>query len=173
MKPQTTSSNAKHGDNRSMKLAPKILMDKVFHFPDGLPAFEEVRQFIFACKAETAPFIFMRALAPTHLGFACIDPFLICPGYKLNLSDADTSFLDITTPDEVLILSIVTPSADVQQTTANLQSPLVINLRSCRGRQIILAEQNYPVRYSIWDALKRLSQDAPLLTAEEGKCSAA
>ena len=172
MKAQPSQANG--GDHRSMKATPQILMDKVVHFPDGLPAFEDVRQFIFACKAETAPFIFMRALAPAQVGFACIDPFVICPGYNLNVSEADMAFLDITNPDDVLILSIVNPSENIRLTTANLQSPLVINLRNCRGRQIILAEQNYPVRYSIWDALKRMAQNAPVLTAEvEGKCSAA
>ena len=173
MKAQAKRSKTNAGD-QAMKATPQILMDKVFHFPDGLPAFEDVRQFIFACRAETAPFIFMRALAPAQVGFACIDPFVICPGYKLNLSESDTAFLDVTSPEDVLILSIVNPSEDVQLTTANLQSPLVINLRSCRGRQIIAAQQDYPVRYSIWDALKRMAQNAPLLTAEvEGKCSAA
>jgi flagellar assembly factor FliW len=174
MNSQTTRSNAEPTDIRSLKRTPQILMDKVFHFPDGLPAFEEVRQFIFACKPDTAPFIFMRALEPAQLGFVCIDPFLICPGYKLDLSDADTAFLDIANPGEVMILSIVTPSPDVHLTTANLQSPLVINLRTCRGRQIIFAEQNYPVRYSIWEALKNLAREIQVLAPEaEGTRSAA
>ena len=158
----------------STKLATQSLKDKVFFFPDGLPAFEEVHQFFFACRPETAPFLFMRALEPVHLGFVCIDPFLIRPGYKLDLSDADTAFLDIAKPDEVLVLSIVTPSPDVRQTTANLQSPLVVNLRTCRGRQIIGADTSYPVRYAIWEELKHFAREAPLpVPAAEGSRSAA
>lgn len=160
---------------RTSRITPNILLDKVFTFPDGLPAFEEVHHFMFACKPETAPFVFMRALEPAHLGFVCIDPFTICPGYKLNLSDGDTSFLDLSKPEEALILSIVTPSPDVHLTTANLQSPLIINLRNCRCRQIIGADLNLPVRYSIWEALKSMSQMTPVLNAPdvEAKCSAA
>ena len=154
MNSNPTRLNAKLGVTQSTKPAAQVLMDKVFRFPEGLPAFEDVRQFIFACKPETAPFVFMRALEPAHLGFVCIDPFLICPGYKLNLNDSDAAFLDIANPDELMILSIVTPSSDVRLTTANLQSPIFVNLRTCRGRQIIFAQQNYPVRYTIWDALK-------------------
>lgn len=174
MNSQATRADVEPGVVRSTKLTPQIL-DKVFLFPEGLPAFEEVRQFIFACKPETAPFIFMRALEPVQLGFVCIDPFLICPGYKLDLSDADTAFLDIATPDDVLILSIVTPSPDVHQTTANLQSPLCINMRTCRGRQIIFAEQDYPVRYFIWEELRRVARELPMLAPEaaDGKRSAA
>ena len=174
MNMQTKRLNTESGALRSIKLAPKILMDKVFQFPDGLPAFEEVRQFFFAFKPETAPFIFMRALEPKQVGFVCIDPFLICPGYKLDLSDADAAFLEITNPNEVLILSIVTPSPDVHQTTANLQSPLVINLRTGCGRQVIFAAQNYPVRYSIWEALQRIAQEGPAIVPDaESACSAA
>ena len=174
MNAKNNCTDAKQGVIRSPKLTTQILMDKAFFFPEGLPAFEAVQQFIFACKPETAPFIFMRALDPAHLGFVCIDPFLICPGFKLDLSNADTAFLGITNPEEILILSIVTPSQNVRQTTANLQSPLVINLRAHRGRQIIGAEHNYPVRYSIWEALKGLAQEAQTTAADtERKRSAA
>ena len=175
MNSQVTRAHAEKRTLPPTKNTPPILRDKVFHFPDGLPAFEEVREFIFACKPETAPFIFMRALEPAQLGFVCIDPFLICPGYKLDLSDADTALLNLADPADVLVLSIVNPSPDVHQTTANLQSPLVINLRTSQGRQIICAEQNYSVRYSIWDALKGLSQqEGPVLAPRiESKRSAA
>ena len=172
MNSKSSHPNANPESMRAMKLAPQILMNKVFHFPNGLPAFEEVKNFIFACKPETAPFVFMRALEPAQLGFVCIDPFLIRPGYKLDLSDADTAFLEITNPDDVLVLSIVTPSPDVHLTTANLLSPLVVNMRTCQGRQIIIADQNYPVRYCIWEAIKNLSRESVLAPAE-GKRSAA
>ncbi len=174
MNSYTSNTDTEPGHKRSISPTPQALMEQVFVFPEGLPAFEEVRQFFFACKPETAPFIFMRAIEPAQLGFVCVDPFMICPGYKLDLSNADAAALDIKTPDEVMILSIVTPSPDVHKTTANLQSPLCINLRTRQGRQLIYAQQDYPVRYFIWEELKRMTREAPLLApAADGKRSAA
>ena len=131
---------------------------QLFHFPDGIPAFEEAKQFLLICKPESRPLVFLRALEPVHLGFVCVDPFLICPGYQPRISDADTAFLELTSPTEVLLLSIVNPAPDVRQTTANLMAPLAINLRTGRGKQILCDRQDYPVRYLIWDALEQLTE---------------
>ena len=148
---------------------------QLFFFPEGVLAFEHARQFVFLCKPETAPFIFMRALEPAYLGFVCIDPFLICPDYQPRISDADAAFLELNTPDEALLLSVVNPAPDVRQTTANLQGPMVINLRTGRGRQILCENQNYPVRYAIWNALEQRDADTcrTPMRLEEPVCSAA
>ena len=129
---------------------------QMFHFPEGLLAFENVKQFVFICKTETTPFVFMRALEPAYLGFVCVNPFLICPSYQPHISEADTALLELTTPQEVLLLSIVNPAPDARQTTANLQGPLALNLRTGRGKQILCDRQNYPVRYAFWEALEQL-----------------
>jgi flagellar assembly factor FliW len=148
--------------------------NSVFLFPDGLPAFEEAKQFVFTCKPETSPLLFMCATEPANLGFACIDPFLICPEYKPRISDADAAFLEINDTDEILILSIVTASPDVRKTTANLQGPLAINLRTRKGKQIICDRQDYPVRYAIWDALERMAEGPTAeITAADTNRSAA
>jgi flagellar assembly factor FliW len=148
--------------------------DCVFHFPEGLPAFEEVKEYVLLCKPETTPFLFLRAMEPANLGFVCIDPFLISPGYKPRISDADAAALEINGSDEILILSIVTASPDVRKTTANLQGPLVINLRTRKGRQIICDHQDYPVRYGIWEALDLMAdKPAAHVAPAEPKRSAA
>jgi flagellar assembly factor FliW len=56
------------------------------------------------------------------------------------------------------MLSIVTTSKDVRKTTANLQGPLAINVRTCRGKQVLCEGEGYPVRYRIWEALDRLAE---------------
>lgn len=153
---------------------PAMPSECAFHFPEGLPAFEEVKEYVLLCRPETTPFLFLRAVQPANLGFVCIDPFLICPEYKPRVSDADAAALEINGSDEILILSIVTASPDVRKTTANLQGPLVINLRTRKGRQIICDHQDYPVRYGIWEALDLMAEKpAAQVAAAEPKRSAA
>ena len=131
---------------------------QMFHFPEGVLAFEDVKEFLFICKPETSPFVFMRAVEPAYLGCVCVDPFLICPDYQPHISETDTAWLELTSPTDVLLLSIVNPALDARQTTANLQGPLAINLRTGRGKQILCDRQNYPVRYAIWEALEQLDE---------------
>lgn len=162
-------TNQQRIDGGSGRIAMPIGPENVFQFPEGLPAFEDAKQFVFLCKPETSPFIFMRAIEPLDLGFVCIDPFLICPEYKPRISDADTAFLGLNSPDDVLLLSIVTANTDVQKTTANLQGPLAVNLRTCKGRQIICDGQGYPIRYGIWEALERMAERERMDKSEEAE----
>ncbi|MFH0878197.1 MAG: flagellar assembly protein FliW [Lentisphaerota bacterium] len=131
--------------------------ENIFHFPEGLPAFENVKEFVFLCKPDTRPFFFMHALNPPDLAFVCVDPFLICPDYQPRISEADAKFLHIERPEDALIMTIVTVTKDMHDITTNLQGPVAVNIQACLGKQIICDGQSYPVRYRIWDALNKLN----------------
>ncbi|HBA83825.1 MAG TPA: flagellar assembly protein FliW [Verrucomicrobia bacterium] len=131
--------------------------ENIFHFPEGLPAFENVKEFVFLCKSDTRPFFFMHALNPPDLAFVCVDPFMICPDYRPRIGEADAKFLHLERPEDTLIISIVTVTKDMHNITANLQGPVVVNIQACIGKQIICDGQNYPVRYRIWDALSKMN----------------
>ena len=135
-----------------------INAENIFNFPEGLPAFENVKQFVFVHKPNTTPFLFMTALEPADLSFVCVDPFLICPSYAPRVSEADMNFLHVENSDSLLLLSIVTVTPEAENITANLQGPLAINMNACIGRQIVCENSNYPVRYRMWDALNRVRE---------------
>ena len=133
-----------------------VHQENVFHFPEGLPAFENVKEFIFLCQPDTQPFFFMQSLAPPDLAFVCIDPFLIFPGYEPKIPEADVKLLRLDRPEDALFISLVTVNKDMKKTTANLHGPLVINLPTCVGKQIVCEGQPYDVRFRIWDVLDKI-----------------
>lgn len=132
--------------------------EHIFHFPHGLPAFEEAKEFIFVFKPDTKPFIFMHAIEPAGLSFVCVDPFRIHPNYHPRISPADVDFLQAKDPEDIMLLSIVTVHKEVEETTANLQGPIAVNIRTSIGKQIICEGNKYSVRYGIWDALEELQR---------------
>lgn len=131
-----------------------VCPEHIFHFPEGLPAFEEFKEYIFAFKPGMSPFIFMHAVEPPGLSFVCVDPFLVCSEYAPRLGPADQEFLHIESSEEVLLLSIVTVRPDVREITANLQAPLAINMRTSIGKQIMCEGRHYPIRHRVWDAIE-------------------
>lgn len=131
-----------------------VSADNIFHFPEGIPAFEYAKEFIFMHKPDASPFIFMNAVKPADLAFVCVDPFIICPDYRPRLSEADASYLHVESPSDLLMLSIVTIARKPEDTTANLQGPLAINIQASIGKQIICDTQHYPIRFRIWEALE-------------------
>jgi len=150
----------------SLPVAPS----NIFHFPDGLPAFEYVHEFVLLCPPDIMPFFIMQALEPKDLTFVCIDPFLVCPGYSPVISEADVKALNLVRREEVFLFSVVTVRKNMGEITANLQAPVVINIQTGIGRQILCLEKNHPVRYPLMNALSRLNeQDQTQSIPQAGK----
>ncbi len=149
-----------------------IRPEHVFHFPQGLPAFEDFKDFIFAINPETSPFVFMHALETSGLSFVCVDPFQVNPAYAPRIGIPDQEFLGLSRPEALMLLSIVTVRPDVKGTTANLQGPIAINIETSVGKQILCDGQSYPVRYRIWDALEQLQRNPPVPATQERVYSA-
>ena len=139
-----------------------IRPEHIFHFPLGLPAFEDFKNYVFTIKPDTRPFLFMNAIEPAGLSFVCVDPFLVHARYAPRIGAADQEFLRASSMEDILLLSIVTVRPDVRETTVNLQGPLAINMKTSIGKQIICEGQSYPMRHRIWDAIETMrTQAAP------------
>ncbi|OGV48787.1 MAG: hypothetical protein A2X49_13770 [Lentisphaerae bacterium GWF2_52_8] len=125
----------------------------VFYFQDGVPAFENSKRFVVILNPKIKPFVYLKSLDLDDLGFVCVDPFLICTDYSIRIPAKDLSILGLKDPAAALVLSMVTVESNPQDTTANLLAPIVINMDTRVGRQVIL-DENYPVRYRIWEGLE-------------------
>lgn len=122
------------------------------HFPRGVPGFETVRQWNFTANVAVHPFVYMEDPGD-QVRFVCIESFRIYPNYKLHLPYTVAKPLAITPLSHIAVLSVVTVGQTPEQTTANLMSPLVINLDTLCGEQAILEHSEYPLKYCIWDHL--------------------
>ncbi len=133
-----------------------IRPEHIFHFPLGLPAFEDFKNYVFTLKPDTRPFMFMNAIEPAGLSFVCVDPFLVHPRYAPRIGAADLEFLRVSSMEDILLMGIVTVRPDVRDTTVNLQGPLAINMKTSIGKQVICDGQTYSVRHRIWDAIETM-----------------
>lgn len=129
----------------------KMQHNKSIHFPEGLPAFERVREFVIIANEEEAPFLWLQAVSIPNLAFVTIDPFLVYPDYRPNISDDDVKALQIEKEEDVFILGIVNITNDPNEgITTNLVGPVVINWRKKLGKQVVLKNhQQYSVRFRI------------------------
>jgi flagellar assembly factor FliW len=127
---------------------------EVFEFPWGIPAFENRTLFVCVEQPQNKPLVFMQSLDDPNLCFITIPVCVTEPAYQLRLSPEDTTSLDLQ-PDrppvigeEVLCLALVTVT-EAADPTANLASPIVLNLRTRRGIQAIQPESDYSYRHSL------------------------
>ncbi len=128
--------------------------DKVITFPQGILGFPEARRFILFPHGEESLFWWLQSLDDEDLAFVTISPAAVCSEeYSFKISDDMQEMLKIEEPSQVEVLLLVTISNDASKSvTVNLLGPIVINVETRLGAQLILDPVKYPVKYPITSA---------------------
>ncbi len=124
----------------------------VYELTPGLVGFEHLTRFAIVPEAES-PLEWLQSLDDPDVAFATIEPFLFYPEYGFELADRDCQDLDLHVPQNAVVRCLLTLSPSVEQITANLLAPLVLNRESRKGRQIILPDSNLSMRFPIFQTL--------------------
>ncbi len=112
--------------------------ETLIQVPLGLLGFEHIKSYSLVSKPDEAPFKWFQAPGDDPLAFLVVNPFEVLPDYQPEISDDDVAFLRLPSPEEVIILSIVTLRPG-NRATVNLKGPVVLNRKDLRGKQVILA----------------------------------
>ncbi|MGY8714710.1 MAG: flagellar assembly protein FliW, partial [Verrucomicrobiia bacterium] len=85
------------------------------------------------------PFMWLREQKQDGLAFIVLEPGGIISNYSVEISDADVKFLDITGPEDTMILNIVTlPPDQSGKVSLNLVGPIIVNRKTLTGKQCII-----------------------------------
>lgn len=126
-----------------------VSVDQVITFAQGLPGFPEGRQYGLLSTGRDGVF-WLQSLDFTALSFLLIDPFQFFPNFVIDLSDEDISRLGSSDQSEILVLSIVTLGARLDESaTANLRAPILFNLKARIAYQSIRTDDRFDVREQI------------------------
>jgi flagellar assembly factor FliW len=136
----------------------EVRAENVFTFSEGILGFEDIKEYVFLLNEKVAPFMFMQALNGSNISFVCVETFLIKPDYSIKLPEANVELLELESPKEALILSLVTVNANMKLFTANLMSPIIINMAKSKGQQFIPDSSIYPVKYNIWKGIEKMKK---------------
>jgi flagellar assembly factor FliW len=115
----------------------------------GILGFEHLKRYVFLVQDEEVLFCWLQCIDDSSLAFVVINPFVIKPDYKPVIQDDDLELLEIKSPKDVILMSIVTVHPDPFKVTANLKAPIVINIKKRLAKQVILDKLDYPIRYPI------------------------
>lgn len=117
-------------------------VDGVVTFAEGLPGFEDQRQFMLVASPDMQPFTVMQGIDDGGPSFVAIDPRVVDHGYRATLDRMDLERLSAGERDTLLWLAIIAPRED-GSATANLRAPVVINPGTMRGIQVIAVDSPY------------------------------
>jgi flagellar assembly factor FliW len=128
----------------------EINESEILKFEQGLPGFEEEKQFVLI-PMEGTPFSILQSITTTELAFVTADPFVFFKEYDFELSPSVQEQLHIEKSPDVFVQVIVTVSEPFDKSTANLQAPIVINQKNNAGKQVVLTDGKHQTRHFLND----------------------
>ncbi|MCR5521541.1 MAG: flagellar assembly protein FliW [Lachnospiraceae bacterium] len=136
--------------------------DKVIMFDDGLFGFEEYKKFvlIFNNEAKERPAIsWLQSVDEQALALPVMIPTIVKPDYNPVVEDDALETLGEWNEENISVLVTVTVPEDLTNMTTNLKAPIIINTDSMKGVQTVVENQDYEIRFKIYDLLKAAGKE--------------
>ena len=132
-----------------------IATDSKIVFPNGIIGFPEVREYCLVDPGDDTLILWLQSLNPDFdIAFPVLEPKIFKRDYAVSLSGADRRELQTEKTEQCAVLCILTIPDDITQMTANLKAPLVLNLGQQIGKQVVLQENEYQIRHSMFKELR-------------------
>lgn len=122
---------------------------KVINMRDGMLGFEHLKRYVLLMHDEKIPFWWLQSIEDGSVAFVVINAFVVKPDYEPVMSDDEVKSLEIASPEDAVLFSVVTICSDPFKVTANLRAPIVINAKKMLAKQVILVESDYSVQYPV------------------------
>ncbi len=135
-----------------------ITEEKVITFDEGLLGFEEYKRFTLLYNNEDgkkANVSWLQSMDEEKLAFPVITPFIVKGDYQPIINETLLQGLGDLDEDNTLVFLTMSVPKDLTKMTANLKAPLVINSDMRKGVQAIVENQDYLVKFPIYDILQQ------------------
>lgn len=152
-----------------MKIATKIFGnidigdEKIIEFPKGIIGFEECRHFVLmhGDDGEKEHLIkWLQSVEDGELAFPVIDPLKVNENYNPIVEDELLKVIGQFELEDLYVLTVATVPKDIEKMTVNLKAPVIINIATMKGIQLIVDNEEYSVRQSVYNLIKARKEKA-------------
>lgn len=149
--------------NITTKLFGEIEVDenKMIVFTSGIIGFPDLTDFLLIHETESSDGIkWLQSVQEPAFAIPVVDPLVIMGNYNPNVEDEFIKPLNIIDESDMLVLVTITVPKDITQMTVNLRAPIIICGSSRKANQIIVDQDEYLVKYPIYEILKKNKEGA-------------
>lgn len=129
----------------------EINASEVIQFPKGIPGFENEHEFVLLPLTDDNVFLILQSVQTSELAFVVTDPFLFYKDYDFQLEEATVKSLELESPSDVKVLTILSVKDPFKETTINLQAPVVINVKKQMSKQVVLNDESYHTKHRLYE----------------------
>ena len=128
--------------------------DKIITFEKGIIGFEDFKKFTIVVDAEKESentIMWLQSAEEPSLALPIIKPEIVKEDYDPIVEDELIKSLgeDIENAYLAVYVTITVPS-DLTKMTCNLKAPIIVNMDTMKGTQLIAGNEDYQVRFTIY-----------------------
>lgn len=124
--------------------------EDIIDFKNGILGFEDLKKYIIFSIKDNENFSVIHSIEDEEIGIILISPFFVKKDYEIKLDKATIDELEIKDYKEVMIYNTVTLNKDVNKITTNLKAPIIVNICSKKGKQVIIDNEDYKIKEPIF-----------------------
>lgn len=137
--------------------------EKILTFDNGIMGFEDMKRWTLIYdieKGSEGPISWFQSLDMAELALPVINPYTVTAIYEPVVEDELLKPLGEFKDEElVTFLTITIPSEDPSKTTANFRAPILINPVNRKGIQVIVNNEDYPIKFSIYESVQKMKAE--------------
>jgi len=120
-------------------------------FDQGIPGFLEETEFVILPLPEAEAFQVLQSIQTKELAFIITDPFQFFLDYDFQLEPQEIEKLQLQQAEDAAVYVLLTMSDSVENITANLQAPVIINTKQQLAKQVILMNTAYETKHRLFE----------------------
>ncbi|MDW0110811.1 flagellar assembly protein FliW [Sporosarcina aquimarina] len=118
-------------------------------FPNGLPGLEDEKQFVILPIEGNDIFQVLQSVNNSNVALIVSNPYTLINDYSFEIDEPTIDLLEIKSPEDVMVLAVMSLKQPFESSTINLQAPLIFNINNQKAKQMIMNDATYQLRQPI------------------------
>lgn len=135
--------------------------EKKIYFENGIIGFPDMKNFLLIYdeeKREKKGVSWLQSIEEPGFAIPVMNPLYAKEDYNPIVNDELLHPIGDLDPSEMLVLVTMTIPAKLEGMTVNLKAPIIVNAITRKACQIVVENDDYQVKYEIYDKLKQLQE---------------
>lgn len=123
--------------------------EQLWHFPKGIPGFEEEREFALLPIEENTMFQVLQSTNVSEIALIVANPYTLVENYSFDIDESTIKLLEIKQEDDIFVLGVLSLKDPLETSTINLQAPIIFHVSKKMAKQMIINDLKFSVRHVI------------------------
>ena len=131
--------------------------NKLIVFEEGIIGFDFLKQFLLINDEENkdSAISWLQSVDEPNFAMPVMDPLLIDANYNPVVEDELLKTLGDFQDENLLVMVTLSVPSQIENMTANMKAPMIINGENRKACQIIIDNEEYQVKYPIYEIFKK------------------